>query len=133
MELAIALTVLAVGFAGSAGAAITLGVKFGSVKGDLTVSKADLLAAQTAVDLAAKAVSDSEAADQERIRRQDLVISELKGKLGGLRDDLQNHPDPFVRGNVAIDSIAGLLSEMQATQDRASGGDQGPGSVSPQD
>ena len=110
--------------AGTIAAAIALGYKAGSAKGDLTV-------ARDAGGRAIAAALNSEASADERIRRKDLVISGLKAKLRGLREKLQSDPDPAVRGSVAVDSIIELLAEFQNVDDADPGSDHEAGQVSP--
>ncbi len=102
----VALIILALLLAGTVPAAIAMGYKAGTLRGDLTV-------ARDAGRRSIKAAKDSESSATERIRRKDLVISGLKAKLRGAREQLQTHPDPAVRGALALDSIVDLLSEIE--------------------
>jgi hypothetical protein len=106
----IAIVALALLLAGTVPAAIAYAAKYGRTRGDLTVSRDER---RRAINAAGASETDA----NERIRRKDLVISGLKAKLRGLRDDLKTHPDPIVRGSVALDSIVGLLQELQAGDD----------------
>ena len=102
--------ILALLLSGTVPAAIALGYKAGKLKGDLRVS-------QGFASRAVKASIEAEEFASERIARKDLVIDGLKLKLQSLRDEMQNHPDPVIRGSIALDSVLGLLSEMQNTGD----------------
>lgn len=106
----VALIILALLLAGTVPAAIAMGYKAGALRGDLTVSR-------DADKRSIKAAEDSEESATERIRRKDLVIAGLKAKLRVARDQLQTHPDPAVRGALALDSIVDLLSEIDNTDD----------------
>lgn len=121
-----AIVILSVLLAGTIAAAVAMAYKVGAVRGNLTV-------AQDASGRAIQAAIDAEESAGERIRRKDLVIAGLKAKLRSIRNELQNDPDPIVRGSTALDSVLSLLAEFQNTDDPDPGSDNPAGQVSPSD
>ena len=120
----VAIVILSLLLAGAIAAAIAMGYKAGSIRGDLTV-------AQMSADISIKAALECEESAEEMIRRKDLVISGLKSKLRSIRNELQNDPDPTVRGSSALDSVLSLLQEMQASDDADPSSDHKAGSLPP--
>lgn len=95
--------------------------------------RGDLKVAQDAAERSQRAVEEAEHAAGERVHRKDLAIAELKGKLRRLRERLQNHPDPEVRGNLAIDSVVELLQDLADADDEDPSGDHETGRVPTED